>query len=317
MAPRLPAPEYGHYDMLLPQQRSFVDEYLTDLNARGAALRAGYTNTVSGYRLLHDPDVQAAIEECRARAAQSRGMHGGEFVLNKLWDVATADARELVELHYIPCRYCWGVNGQYQFTKTEMDRLYKAHELGCKRLPLEAMWPSGDAEYAYYTAGSTDMPFDPQGGDGYTRRRQPNPECSECHGEGILKQRVADTRKLSHGARQLYRGAKLNANGSIEVMLANQDAARDILARHYSVGVERKAVLVQHIDPRQLSDDELIRAIADAETTLLEIESANESHEVEIVDQQRAVTLRHSQQLNAARARAAKTGMTMVRRPRG
>ena len=47
MAPRLPAPEFGHYDMLLPMQRVFVDEYLTDLNARGAALRAGYARLVA------------------------------------------------------------------------------------------------------------------------------------------------------------------------------------------------------------------------------------------------------------------------------
>lgn len=48
----------------------FVDEYLVDLNATQAAIRAGYSPKTAysmGQRLLKDVEVQAAIQEARAR----------------------------------------------------------------------------------------------------------------------------------------------------------------------------------------------------------------------------------------------------------
>ena len=57
---------------LTPRQQRFVAEYLVDLNATQAALRAGYTETaarVTGPRLLSNVAVCAAIEEGRARLA--------------------------------------------------------------------------------------------------------------------------------------------------------------------------------------------------------------------------------------------------------
>ncbi len=47
-----------------PKQQRFVDEYMVDLNATQAAVRAGYSkNTAAeqGYQQLQKPSVQAAI----------------------------------------------------------------------------------------------------------------------------------------------------------------------------------------------------------------------------------------------------------------
>jgi len=49
---------------LAPMQSVFVQEYLIDLNATQAAIRAGYsakTAEQQGYQLLQKPSVQAAI----------------------------------------------------------------------------------------------------------------------------------------------------------------------------------------------------------------------------------------------------------------
>ena len=49
---------------LTPKQERFVQEYLIDLNATQAAIRAGYsakTAEQQGYQLLQKPSVQAAI----------------------------------------------------------------------------------------------------------------------------------------------------------------------------------------------------------------------------------------------------------------
>lgn len=57
---------------ITPKQQRFVDEYLIDLNATQAAIRAGYsakTAEQQGPRLLGNVGVAAAISEGRARIA--------------------------------------------------------------------------------------------------------------------------------------------------------------------------------------------------------------------------------------------------------
>ena len=266
---RKPLPEYGYYKRLHRDHQVFVDEYLIDMNAAAAALRSGYQNPQVGLDLLNSDDIKAAVHERREMLTGERVASGALFVLGKVWDVATADARELVEHWRVPCRYCWGLNGQYQFTKSEADRLLRAHEYGHNGTAFEALWPAGNAEYAYYIAGKEGLPFDAQGGDGYTSRRDPNQTCSECHGLGISMHFIADTRKLSPAARQLYRGVRIG-QGKIEILMANQDAARDILAKHYNVGVEKKELFVRTADPRTLSEEELAQGTAELEAIIVE-----------------------------------------------
>lgn len=58
---------------LTPKQERFVQEYLVDLNATQAAIRAGYsrkTADVQGSRLLGNVKVQAVIQEAMKKRAQ-------------------------------------------------------------------------------------------------------------------------------------------------------------------------------------------------------------------------------------------------------
>ena len=53
---------------LTPKQRRFVDEYLIDLNATQAAIRAGYspkTGEQQGFQLLKKTSVSEAIEQAQ------------------------------------------------------------------------------------------------------------------------------------------------------------------------------------------------------------------------------------------------------------
>ena len=55
---------------LTAKQRAFVDEYLIDLNATQAAIRAGYsqkTATETGYENLRKPHIQIAVEAALAK----------------------------------------------------------------------------------------------------------------------------------------------------------------------------------------------------------------------------------------------------------
>lgn len=58
---------------LTPRRQRFVDEYLKDLNAKQAAIRAGYTKNraeQAGYELLTFPDVQEAVQKAKAERAE-------------------------------------------------------------------------------------------------------------------------------------------------------------------------------------------------------------------------------------------------------
>lgn len=75
--------------MLNRRQTLFVSEYLVDLNAAHAAIRAGYssrTAKIIGYNLLHKPEVAEAVSaalEARAERLQL----SSEDVLRSIVDI--------------------------------------------------------------------------------------------------------------------------------------------------------------------------------------------------------------------------------------
>lgn len=58
---------------LTSKQKRFVEEYLVDLNATQAAIRAGYSEHTAyamGYENLRKPEIAAAIQEAQERRSQ-------------------------------------------------------------------------------------------------------------------------------------------------------------------------------------------------------------------------------------------------------
>lgn len=75
---------------LTPKQQRFVEEYLVDLNATQAAVRAGYSEhgaTVQGSQLLANPKVSQAIAEAKAQRSKKVNITA-EYVLGNLVEVA-------------------------------------------------------------------------------------------------------------------------------------------------------------------------------------------------------------------------------------
>jgi phage terminase small subunit len=71
---------------LTPKQERFVQEYLIDLNATQAAIRAGYSKRSAmelAYQLLHKTSVQAAIQKALDERSQ-RTQSDADFVLTNL-----------------------------------------------------------------------------------------------------------------------------------------------------------------------------------------------------------------------------------------
>jgi phage terminase small subunit len=75
---------------LRPKQEAFVREYLVDLNATQAAIRAGYSERTAksiGAENLTKPDIRARIDELLLKRSEKLEL-SAEWVLSKLKDVA-------------------------------------------------------------------------------------------------------------------------------------------------------------------------------------------------------------------------------------
>lgn len=82
---------------LTPKQARFVQEYLVDLNASKAALRAGYsakTAPSTGHENLQKPEIQAAISEAQAKRAK-RTEITQDRVLQELAKLGFSDIRNI------------------------------------------------------------------------------------------------------------------------------------------------------------------------------------------------------------------------------
>ena len=187
------------------------DEYLIDLNATQAAIRAGYSPKnarVIASQNLSKLNIRTAIAEARSKQ-QERTQITADKVLREAWNIAMADVRELVQVRVGCCRHCHGEGFRRQRTVSEYNL---------------------DRE-AFPKKGGMPAEFEEEGGIGFNPRRRPNPECPECGGDGQARAVIMDTRGLSPQAVAIYAGAKQTKFG-IEVLLNSKDAALEKLFKH-------------------------------------------------------------------------------------
>ena len=84
---------------LTEKQRRFVDEYLIDLNATQAAIRAGYsvkTADKQGYQLLEKTRVAEAISEKMAERSRRTGANQDRVVM-ELAKIAFVNAADVID----------------------------------------------------------------------------------------------------------------------------------------------------------------------------------------------------------------------------
>lgn len=80
---------------LTPRQAAFIREYLIDLNATQAAIRAGYSERTArkiGHENLTKPDIAAAIAQAQAERAERVQIDADE-VLAHLTAIARGEVR--------------------------------------------------------------------------------------------------------------------------------------------------------------------------------------------------------------------------------
>lgn len=201
------------------RQQRFVNEYLIDRNGARAYIRAGYkvknedVAAVMASRLLRDDKVKKAIEAGEAELAE-RNKITQDKVLNRLWEMATADPNELMRYTRVNCRFCWGIDFNYQWTVGEFKRaIQHAHDTNAPEPKCE-------------------------GGLDFDRLKAPNPDCPECRGEGVGYTYIADTTRVSDQAKLLYAGIKESQHG-IEIKMNDQVAALIKAGQHIGMFKDR------------------------------------------------------------------------------
>lgn len=84
---------------LTPKQQRFVEEYLIDLNATQAAIRAGYSEKTAksvGHENLTKPDIQKAIEEAQNKR-QEQTQIDAAYVLKRLVEIDQMDVLDIMD----------------------------------------------------------------------------------------------------------------------------------------------------------------------------------------------------------------------------
>ena len=112
---------------LTPKQARFVEEYLVDLNATQAAIRAGYSETTAraiGYENLTKPDIQQAIQERQAKRSARVELTQDEVV---------RDLRELRDI-------CMG---RKPVRVTEVVKNTQMGEVTAREVEIYALEPTG------------------------------------------------------------------------------------------------------------------------------------------------------------------------------
>lgn len=98
---------------LTDKQRRFVDEYLVDLNATQAAIRAGYSQKTAGQigeQNLKKLEIAAAIQKAQAARAKRTEVTQDEVIkdLRELRDICMGRNPMPITRHALSCRRCAG-----------------------------------------------------------------------------------------------------------------------------------------------------------------------------------------------------------------
>lgn len=229
---------------LTAKQKKFVAEYLIDLNATQAAIRAGYSEKTArsmGQRMLTFVDIQEAIQQAMEKRSV-RTKITADMVLERWWAIANADPNELIYHRRVCCRYCFGRDHQYQWEdEDEYESAVRSAIDRAKMADSEPVVPSNTGGYG----------FDPT--------IRPHPKCPKCFGEGHGDIKAMDTRDLSPQAKLLYAGVKTTKDG-FEIKMRDQDKALENVARHlgmYKDKLELGGTVTNKVDMSGLSVEEL------------------------------------------------------------
>lgn len=240
-------------ETLCTANESIFAQHYAESRNHYAAFRVAYPDACDGrtnpaiYRqacdVLRRPHVIAAIEDIRAQINAQTIVRATD-ILRDLTDIADANPNELIKLEKLNCRHCHGVDHGYQWR--DAAELAKALDV---HMRVSAAYQAATTKERKKLQKPGPMP-QASGGFGFDMRGDPAPECPHCLGDGFTRVTPMDTTKLSPQARKLYKGVKQKADGSIEILMHDQMAARDMIIKMLGAYKDPKQAA-----PQQPNDD--------------------------------------------------------------
>lgn len=117
------------------KQEMFCKEYLIDLNATQAAIRAGYSErsaAVTASRLLTNAKILARVKELKDKRADELELDA-YWVLKRLKDISDRSMQAVPVMEYDYAEQCLVATGEYEFDSTGAN---KATELIGKHIGM-------------------------------------------------------------------------------------------------------------------------------------------------------------------------------------
>jgi hypothetical protein len=199
------------------QAEAFREAYPKSQNWKPQAVWTGAA------RAMQNVHVRRLIEEGRALVNAkiiAASVMERQELLGRWSARAQVDRNELCEVRRVACRYCHGTDHLYQRTPAEMRAARAQYDQAVKAV-------LGSSKHGQ----QFQIPdFAEEGGVGYDRRKDPHPECPECHGFGDELVILKDTRRLSKAAMDCFEGVDIK-NGSIVIKISSRAEDEDRLAK--------------------------------------------------------------------------------------
>lgn len=231
---------------LTPREFRFVCNFIQTSKKNQSCIDAGYPQDnahTTANRLLRLPKIMLEIERQRALLA-IRHMKTQDDVAHYWWSVATVDLRDLNPTQPGCCRYCYGVDHEYQRTEGEFRERQRKHQIAQQKKPNIR----------------DRVDFDEEGGPGFNKYFPPVSDCPECGGKGIIIAKPPGWMDdLPPEVSLLISGFKFK-DGELEIKIRD-DRGKAMENFQFLMGFVKSKKLVEVIDPTEMSDEQLESAI--------------------------------------------------------
>lgn len=190
--------------------------------------------------LMMNPRIAETIESYRQQAAAAAGLTVSR-ILEELYAVALGDPRSVMHVRVSCCRYCYGIDGKYQWERGEYEEAVEA-ALESEKGRMPAL----------------------KGGLGYDAKLEPNAACRRCGGRGDVQVFVTDMRKLTPAQARMIESVEQTKDG-VRVKLKDSGRYLELLMKYMGMMTERKElsgpgggpIPLQAVSAKELSDDQL------------------------------------------------------------
>ena len=196
-----------------------------------AKVKAGYSEK-SPSTLLKSKTLKNELDQQTEEDLEKLGITRN-FLIKTLFNIAFYDINNIIQIRRVACPFCYSKDHQPLIKPSEFTEL-------CNEI-----------EKANYSRSAEDQIAIPQPPkEWYNDTLEPNSDCLNCHGEGVIKEWIEDTDKLDAVGKLVYTGAEQTKTG-IRISLFDRVKALEMLCKALRIYEAEPTVNVNATLPTQ------------------------------------------------------------------